>query len=356
MLHHNRYMLRCIELALKGAGFVSPNPMVGAVLVHNNQIIGEGWHKQYGGPHAEVNCIASVAEHNRHLIAASTLYVSLEPCAHFGKTPPCANLILEHKIPHVVIGCLDTFSKVSGKGIALLQNAGVEVTLNILHEQCRKLNKRFFTYHELRRPYVVLKWAQSSDGFIAPDQGRKVMLSGWAAQRLVHKMRACEDAIMVGYRTALLDNPMLTNRLWFGHNPLRVVWDKYNSLPNDHHLKDGNVRTIIFTNNNVPDNAHTQLSYVQLPSGSNEVTAVLQMLYQQNVQSLIVEGGSDTLHAFIQAGFWDEAVVITATQCTIGSGVKAPSTQGFSLSKSLRLHHDQINFYTHESSGLFSKK
>lgn len=343
---HEQYMLRCIELAQKGAGSVSPNPMVGAVLVHNGVIIGEGWHQQYGGPHAEVNCIASVAAANRHLIDASTLYVSLEPCAHYGKTPPCANLIIAKKIPHVVIGCVDTFSEVSGKGIAMLQAAGIKVITDILQQECRALNKRFFTFHEKKRPYIILKWAQSADGFIGPVGGQKLMLSGWAAQRLVHKLRSMEDSILVGFRTALLDNPLLNNRLWTGKNPVRVVWDKYNTLPEGHHVKDGSVPTIIFCNK--PAENKENCSYIEMPESQAGIGFLLEKLSEQNIQSIIVEGGTDTINSFINAGLWDEAIIITANQVHIGNGVKAPATNGFHLIKTINIGNDTLKFYTHE--------
>ncbi|MGB4771406.1 MAG: bifunctional diaminohydroxyphosphoribosylaminopyrimidine deaminase/5-amino-6-(5-phosphoribosylamino)uracil reductase RibD, partial [Chitinophagaceae bacterium] len=240
------FMLRCVELAGKGTGHVAPNPMVGAVLVHEQRIIGEGWHQQYGEAHAEVNCIKTVAPQDLALIPESTMYVSLEPCAHFGKTPPCADLIIAHQIPRVVIGSQDPFPDVNGKGIAKLRAAGVDVVTGIASEACEKLNRRFFTFHRQHRPYVILKWAMSANGKMAANGDERLLISNELSNRLVHQWRSEEAAILVGSRTALLDNPSLTNRLWTGQHPIRLVVDMDLSLPPHLHVFDGQTPTIVF--------------------------------------------------------------------------------------------------------------
>ncbi|HEY2720248.1 MAG TPA: bifunctional diaminohydroxyphosphoribosylaminopyrimidine deaminase/5-amino-6-(5-phosphoribosylamino)uracil reductase RibD, partial [Chitinophagaceae bacterium] len=228
---HDIYMHRCLDLARLGAGHVAPNPMVGAVLVHDERIIGEGYHQQYGGPHAEPNCIASVKKEEQHLISESILYVSLEPCAHYGKTPPCADLIIKNKIPRVVIGCFDPFEEVNGKGIEKLKGAGIDVLVGILEHECKKLNKRFFLYYQQHRPYIILKWAQSSNQKIGAGAGNRTYISNEFTNRLVHKWRSEEAAILVGTNTALQDDPELTTRSWIGNNPRRLVMDMDLKLP-----------------------------------------------------------------------------------------------------------------------------
>lgn len=239
-------MHRCLQLARLGAGAVAPNPMVGAVLVHEGRIIGEGYHRQYGCPHAEVDCLQSVLEGDKHLIPQSILYVSLEPCAHFGKTPPCADLIIGHKIPHVVVGCRDPFPAVNGKGIEKLQAAGTHVEAGVLEAACRKLNERFFTFHQQHRPYVVLKWAQTADGKMAKDGPERLLISNAMTNRLVHRWRSEEMAILVGTNTAWADNPSLTTRLWPGPNPVRLVVDLHLRLPKNLHLFDASAPTLVF--------------------------------------------------------------------------------------------------------------
>ncbi len=335
-------MQRCIELALKGAGSVAPNPMVGAVLVHNDTIIGEGWHQQYGQAHAEVNCIRSVPEAHRHLIPQSTIYVSLEPCAHYGKTPPCADLIISEGIREVVIGCTDSFHKVAGEGIRKLEAAGISVTNGVLETACRALNKRFFTNQEKRRPYVILKWAQSADGFIAPPEGRKVMLSNELTRRYVHKMRSEESAILVGYRTALLDDPELNNRYWSGAQPERVVLDPQLQLPDTLKLFQGPQKTIVL--NDHKDGAEGHLQWTRINDSLNPAAAVLEALAGKS--SLIVEGGTRTLQQFIDAGLWDEAHVIE-TPVVLQAGTTAPLLHHFLPGARLVLGSDQIRHYTH---------
>ena len=294
-----KFMQRCIQLARCGEAGAAPNPMVGAVIVCDGRIIGEGFHRWCGGPHAEVNAIKSVRE--KHLLTRSTIYVSLEPCAHYGKTPPCADLIIETGIKRVVVGCTDPFAKVNGLGIKKLQNAGCEVLVGVLEEECRELNRRFFTFHQKHRPWVTLKWAQSQDGIMGKDE--RVIFSSLLTQTLVHRMRARNQAILVGTRTALLDNPTLTTRYWPGQNPLRLTIDRHNALPPTLHLKDGSTPTVIYTQESIEE--------------------ILADLYSRGIQSLLVEGGAKLLESFIDKGLWDEARIETAP-FSLGEGVAAP--------------------------------
>lgn len=343
MTSHEKYMHRCLELALKGAGMVAPNPMVGAVLVYQDRIIGEGWHQEYGQAHAEVNCFKSVAEEDRHLVPESTLYVSLEPCAHFGKTPPCVDLIIEHHVAEVVIGCTDTFAQVAGKGIQKLKDAGVPVICGVLEKEARALNKRFFTFQEQKRPYIILKWAQSADGYLAPEQGTKVMLSNELVQRWVHRMRSEEAAILVGYRTALLDNPYLTDRFFDKKQPLRIVIDRDNNLPDTIHLKTDGGQSLIY---NTKENTQKgKVAYVQINAAEPVPEQILRDLHQRGINSLIVEGGRQTLQQFIDAGLWDEAFCIE-TPVLIHSGTAAPVLPHALFHKIIPLQDNTIKQYT----------
>lgn len=335
------YMERCIQLARLGAGKVAPNPMVGAVLVYNNRIIGEGWHQQYGGPHAEVNCIASVEEADRHLISSSTIYVSLEPCAHFGKTPPCADLIIQHRIPAVVIGCRDPFDAVNGKGIEKLEQAGIQVTTGVLEKACLQLNERFFTYHLQKRPFVILKWAQTGDGFIARENKQeRLFISNNETNTLVHKWRSEEAAILVGTHTALYDNPSLTNRLWTGHSPVRLVVDRHLKLPDTLHLFDGQEPTIVF--NTIKNEVTPNLQYYKLSATDNLPQQILQALYELTLLSVIVEGGRQLLQSFIDSNLWDEARVITNQALSIHQGIPAPVLSDATLLTTSTLQNDNI--------------
>lgn len=317
-------MSRCIELAKLGAGNVSTNPMVGAVVVHDGKIIGEGYHRKCGEAHAEVNAINSVKK--QELLKESEIYVSLEPCAHFGKTPPCADLIIEKKIKKVYVGCLDPFSKVDGKGIQKLWAAGVEVVVGVLEKECQELNRRFFTSVNLKRPYVILKWAQSIDGYIDKDC-KPVRISNHQTEILNHKWRSEEDAILVGYNTALRDNPSLTNRLWAGKNPLRVVLDRELKLPSDLKLYDGATRTVVFTGKDVEaDLSGVTVVKIDFERG-NMAAQVLSALYEMKVQSLIIEGGASTHQMFVDAGLWDEARIFVA-DVMLGGGTKAADLRG----------------------------
>ncbi len=316
------FMLRALELAELGKGRVSPNPMVGCVIVHDGQIIGEGYHEVYGGPHAEPNAINSVK--NPSLILESTVYVTLEPCAHWGKTPPCANLLVEKKVKKVVIGTLDSNPLVRGKGAQILKEAGIEVTAGVLDRKVREQNKRFLTFMERKRPYVILKWAQTKDGFIARENYDSKWISNPYSRQLVHRWRSEEDAIMVGTLTAKFDNPQLNVRDWKGKNPVRIVVDRNLTLDRALHIFDQSQSTLCY--NQVKKEKTENLEHVKLPSGF-DIGEILEDLYQRKIQSLIVEGGAQLLNKFIQENLWDEARVFTG-QVQFGKGIPAPKIQG----------------------------
>jgi len=322
MTTDEKYMSRCIQLAKNGLCNTPPNPMVGAVIVYKDKIIGEGYHVRCGEGHAEVNAIASVKDET--LLRDATIYVSLEPCSHYGKTPPCADLIIRKGIPRVVVGCVDPFPLVSGRGIRKLQDAGIDVKVGVLEDECRGLVKRFVTFNLQKRPYITLKWAQSSDGFldVIRQEGRPVKLSSPLTSAYVHKLRAEHQAILVGRNTALLDNPSLTVRDWYGKNPLRLVIDRNLSLPSSLHLFDGSTPTWVFTS--VPKESVANLTYVSLDFDRNILPQLMQALYEAKVQSLLVEGGSRLLQSFLDAGLWDE-IYAEHTPVPLGRGVLAPS-------------------------------
>lgn len=324
---HETWMDRCLQLAALGAEHVAPNPMVGAVLVHNNRIIGEGWHRAYGGPHAEMNCFAAVAETDRPFIAQSTLYVSLEPCAHWGKTPPCADRIVAERVPRVVVGCRDPFPAVDGKGIEKLRAAGVEVTVGIREAECRRLNEVFFTFHTRKRPFITLKWAQSADGFIAAAGGRRVAISNAASARAVHRLRATNGAILVGTNTALFDNPELNTRHWPGRHPLRLVVDRQLRLPAGLKLFNGEQPTLVL--NALQKSQHHHLEYLRLDFSSGDLAAQIgELLYVRGISALLVEGGAQLLQHFIDSGCWDLLYRITAPGLRLGTGIAAPQLSG----------------------------
>ena len=349
------YVHRCLELARLAAGHVAPNPMVGAVLVYEDRIIGEGYHMQYGQAHAEVNCIASVREEDRALIPRSTIYVSLEPCAHFGKTPPCADLIIREGIPRVVVGCRDPFPQVDGKGIEKLRAAGIAVEVGVLEGECIALNRRFFTFHKEHRPYIILKWAQSIDGKIAGGGDGRMPISNEYSNRLVHRWRSEEASILVGTNTALLDDPALTVRLWKGPNPIRLVIDKELRLPMTLRLFDGQVKTVVF--NLVRHEEQGDLIYHQLSEDSHHVHQLETALYQLKIQSVLVEGGAALLQSFIDEGYWDEARVITNESLQIPAGLPSPVLKDAVLSGQERLKTDLINFYRPDNvAGSLQKK
>jgi len=323
-----KYMMRCIELARLGMGHVSLNPLVGCVIVHRNKIIGEGYHRQYGGPHAEVNAINEVTDHQ--LLKESTLYVSLEPCAHYGLTPPCSDLIVSKQIPRVIIGTSDPFTEVAGRGIEKLRNAGIEVETGILENECRELNKRFFTYHEKKRPYIILKWAQTADGYIdterdEKDFGTPTWITGGNALVMVHKIRSEEDAILVGTNTAQRDNPSLTVRHWSGRNPVRAVIDKKLRLSRSLNLFDSQSETLIF--NYEKDGKDALNIWVKVDSHVEMVPQILDAMYEKKILSVIVEGGKQLLDAIIKMNYWDEMHVFTGSKFFV-HGIKAPHVSG----------------------------
>lgn len=351
-------MNRCLQLAKNGIGNVAPNPMVGAVLVHDDRIIGEGFHRQYGMAHAEVNCINSVNAEDENLISKSILYVSLEPCAHHGKTPPCADLIIKNKIPKVITGCRDPFPQVDGKGIEKLLAAGVEVKTGILEKECKELNERFFTFHQKHRPYIILKWAQSFDGKIAGAASQRAYISNEYTNRLVHKWRSEEAAVMVGTNTALLDDPALTTRLWPGRNPLRLVIDMELKLPSSSNLFDGAATSIVFNgirntveNFDDPDilTAGGNLFY-QITADVDPVQQVVHALYRLKVQSVIIEGGTKLLQSFIDEKLWDEARVITNESLALPGGLKAPELYHAIPVYTQKIMTDTITQYSNASS------
>lgn len=320
-----------------------PNPMVGAILVFNDLIIGEGYHSEFGKEHAEVNCINSVANEHLHLINQSTLYVSLEPCSHFGKTPPCTNSIIEKKIPKVVIGCQDSFLQVDGLGIETLRTAGVEVVCPILEKEALNLNKRFFTFHTKHRPYIILKWAQTANEMIAQNNYSRLLISHETTNRQVHKWRSEEASILVGTTTALLDNPSLTNRLWPGKNPIRLVIDSNLKIQAASHLLDGSVQTIVF--NSIKQEQLGAILYFKLSGNKSWVLQITEALYQMNIQSLLVEGGANLLQSFIDENYWDEARVITNTEMEVSEGLKAPRLKNAEKYTSETIEKDLIQYY-----------
>jgi diaminohydroxyphosphoribosylaminopyrimidine deaminase / 5-amino-6-(5-phosphoribosylamino)uracil reductase len=334
MTTDEKYMIRCIELARKGAGLVAPNPMVGALLVQDDRIIGEGWHARYGEAHAEVGAIEATGRATQSGLTSSfsdtTLYVSLEPCAHFGKTPPCADLIIRTGIPRVVIGCRDPFEAVNGKGVEKLKAADIEVVEGVLETECRELNKRFFTFHEKKRPYVILKWAQTADGFMAAATSEpRLLISNEYSNRRVHQWRSEEAGILVGTNTALLDDPELTNRLWTGPSPVRLVLDMDLRLPPSLKLFNREQKTIVF--NAVKEEEQPNLIYYRLEKNKSLISQLMEALYHLKIQSVLVEGGRHLLNSFLEAGTWDEARIITNTKMKTGNGLVVPELTNHQL-------------------------
>jgi diaminohydroxyphosphoribosylaminopyrimidine deaminase/5-amino-6-(5-phosphoribosylamino)uracil reductase len=341
MLQDEHYMLRCLELARMGMGSVSPNPLVGCVIVKDGKIIGEGWHQKYGSSHAEVNAVNSVADKDQ--LIGSTVYVNLEPCSHFGKTPPCSDLLIANKVGKIIIANTDTNKLVAGKGIAKLNAAGIEVTLGVLEQQGRELNKRFFTFHERQRPYIILKWAQTLDGFVARSNYESKWISNELSRQVVHKWRSEEDAVLVGTKTAAHDNPELTVRNWSGRNPVRIVIDRFLRLPNKLSVFDGSVKTICY--NVLKHEERGNLLLFRLPETSF-LEALTEHLVSVGIQSVIVEGGSTTLSLFIHAGLWDEARVFTSTR-QFYSGVTAPTFTGTLVAEE-KIESDTLRIYSPE--------
>jgi diaminohydroxyphosphoribosylaminopyrimidine deaminase/5-amino-6-(5-phosphoribosylamino)uracil reductase len=341
------YMQRCIDLAQAGAGSVAPNPMVGAVLVYHDRIIGEGYHEQYGEAHAEVNCLKSVSLSDREFISSATLYVSLEPCAHYGKTPPCSQLIIDHQIPKVVIGCSDPFAKVNGKGIANLRAAGIEVVVGVLEEKAKELNKAFFVFHQQKRPYVILKWAETADHFIASNKDERLLISNEYSNRLVHRWRSEADGILVGTNTALKDDPALTNRFWKGKSPIRLVLDQNLKIPKTSKLLDSEVITIVF--NQTISSADSQIIYAQIDFNEPILRQVLEFCYQYPIQRILVEGGAKLLQSFIDANLWDETRVIQNRDLKVNAGLLAPILNNQELVETFQLASDAISIYRNSS-------
>lgn len=329
MSKSEQYMQRCLDLAILGTDSVSPNPMVGAVIVYQDKIIGEGFTSPYGGSHAEVNAVNAVLDHygreeGAALLRQSTIYVSLEPCAHFGKTPPCADMLVQYELKRVIVGCLDPFAKVNGLGIEKLRNAGIEVEVGLLEKECQFLNRRFFTRIGKHRPYVILKWAQTSNGFFAPTDSSQQWITNDASKQLVHKWRSEEDAILIGVHTALVDNPGLNTRLWKGRSPKRVLIDKNLSLPKDHTLFQNMDTDLIIFNAHKTD-WQGNVKFIELENFDLYLPQnILYQLYLMDVQSVIIEGGAKTLNHFIKAGLWDEARVFVGNTKWI-DGVEAPT-------------------------------
>lgn len=330
MFTDEKYMQRCLQLAANGKGYVAPNPMVGAVVVYNEKIIGEGYHRQYGKSHAEVNAINSVSDKN--LLKKSTIYVSLEPCSHYGKTPPCSQLIIDVEIPRVVVATLDPYHKVSGRGVEMLRNAGIEVVVGVLEKEARLQNKEFFTSQTQNRPYVYLKWAQTKDGFI--DKKRKegevkepTPISNNLTKTLVHKLRSEISAIMIATNTAVNDNPSLTTRFWFGKNPQRIILDRSRRIPKNYHLFDNSVNTLFFTEKVDQEIVKEKTFFLPVNFDQQLIPSILQELNKRKINSLLVEGGAALLQSFIDLGAWDEAYIEVANKCFI-EGTKAPNIEG----------------------------
>ncbi|MBN4085431.1 bifunctional diaminohydroxyphosphoribosylaminopyrimidine deaminase/5-amino-6-(5-phosphoribosylamino)uracil reductase RibD [Flavobacteriaceae bacterium AH-315-B10] len=340
---HEKYINRCIEIAKNGLGSTRPNPMVGCVIVHENTIIGEGYTSDYGGNHAEVNAIESVKD--KALLKKATLYVTLEPCYHFGKTPPCSDLIVEHKIPNVVIGTIDTNSKVAGQGIVQLKAAECNVTVGVLEDECKQHHKRFFTFHNKKRPYVILKWAETTDGFIAPSAKKEnapIWITNEYSKQLVHKWRAEEQAILIGTNTVLQDNPSLTTRHWKGNNPIRIVIDRAQKLSKDCTVFNMDVETIIISEkvevgkqkreNIRLKNQNLNLEFINWDLKDKIALQICDILYSKNINSVIIEGGQQTLQTFINENIWDEARVFIGNK-TFNNGVEAPKLKGRLISE-----------------------
>jgi diaminohydroxyphosphoribosylaminopyrimidine deaminase/5-amino-6-(5-phosphoribosylamino)uracil reductase len=342
-------MNRCLELARKGLGYTAPNPLVGCVIIHQDRIIGEGYHMCFGGHHAEVNAIRSVQDPS--ILKDSTLYVNLEPCSHFGKTPPCTGKITDAGIQNVVVGVNDPNSVVSGEGIRQLLEKGRNVITGVLKDDCVHLNKRFFTYHLKKRPYIILKWARTRDGFIDKirddhDKAGINWITDEASRVLVHKWRAEEQAIMVGSGTAIMDNPRLNTRYWPGKSPLRLMIDRRNSLPGHLHILDGSVETVVFTN--VMKQDRNNLTYAVLDEHADVISALLEYLYKRDIQSLLVEGGKLLIDEFLKRGIWDEARVLIGNKEFI-KGVPAPSMAAEPDSQ-FEFSNSTIKIYRHPDS------
>jgi diaminohydroxyphosphoribosylaminopyrimidine deaminase/5-amino-6-(5-phosphoribosylamino)uracil reductase len=344
-----RYILRCIQLGMNAQGSAAPNPMVGSVVVHHGRIIGEGYTSPYGGPHAEVNAIASV--NDLSLLPESTLYVTLEPCSHFGKTPPCTDLIIKNNIPQVVIGTMDPHSKVSGSGIKRLKEAGCTVTTGVMEAQCREHHRRFLSYHEKKRPYIILKWGETQDGFMAPEPDKRMKepqpywITQTGARQLTHQWRSEEQAILAGTNTILMDNPALTTRLWKGASPLRVILDQNLKIPAHFQVMDGQNKTLVLTGSSMVANGDGT-AYEQLNFSGDIARQVAGVLYRQQVISVLVEGGAKTIRMFIEADLWDEARIFTGNT-TFKRGLKAPALTG-RITQQTSIGPDHLKIIRHD--------
>ncbi|KAF2517386.1 bifunctional diaminohydroxyphosphoribosylaminopyrimidine deaminase/5-amino-6-(5-phosphoribosylamino)uracil reductase RibD [Flavobacterium foetidum] len=349
MNKNEKYIKRCIELAKNGLGTTYPNPMVGSVIVYEDRIIGEGWHKKAGEPHAEVNAVNSVKD--KSLLKKATIYVSLEPCSHFGKTPPCCDLIIANEIPNVVVGTVDPNEKVAGKGILKLIEAGKNVTVGVLEDECNELNKRFFTFHQKKRPYIILKWAESQDGFLSPekvlDQARKpIWITNQFSRQLVHKWRTEEQAILVGTQTVVDDNPKLNARDWSGSNPVRVIIDQNNRIAENSFILDDTEKTILFSNKKIKsDTENTKFEVIDFEQ--KIIPQILDILYQNQIQSIIIEGGRQTLQSFIDENFWDEARIFIG-KTSFQQGTKAPIISKKNSTKTTILTDELIQIKNHD--------
>lgn len=347
MKTHEKYIQRCIELAKNGLGTTYPNPLVGSVIVYENKIIGEGWHKKAGEAHAEVNAVNSVKD--KSLLEKATIYVSLEPCSHFGKTPPCCDLIIKNKIPNVVIGTVDPNIKVAGNGIKKLIEAGINVTVGILEEECNELNKRFFTFHQKKRPYIILKWAESQDGFIAPKQkseNKPVWITNTYSRQLVHKWRSEEQAILVGTQTVIDDNPKLDVRDWTGESPIRLILDQNNRIPRNCHIFDSQHKTVVLCKTTMNLDKEN-ISFKGINFEENIAKKVVEFMYQHQIQSVIIEGGQQTLQTFIDTNLWDEARVFKGS-IVFKEGTKAPVLNKNTFEKFLVIQDELLTYRNHD--------
>lgn len=344
---HEKYIKRCIELAKNGLGTTYPNPLVGSVIVCENEIIGEGWHKKAGEPHAEVNAVNAVKD--KSLLSKSTIYVSLEPCSHFGKTPPCADLIIENKIPNVVIGTVDPNEKVAGKGIQKLSEAGIHVTVGVLEDHCNELNKRFFTLHQKKRPFIILKWAETADGFIAPvskNEQKPIWITNQYSRQIVHKWRSEEHAILVGTQTVLDDNPSLNVRNWTGNQPIKIILDRQNRLSEDLAVFNSNDKTIVISEshrNFTNENCGSEI----INFNKNVAQEICDVLFKKNIQSVIIEGGARTLQTFIDANLWDEARIFKGNSSFL-HGTRAPVFAGKCIQQEKILNDTLFIFENHD--------
>lgn len=341
--NHELYMKRCLELAAMGLGNTSPNPMVGSVIVFEEKIIGEGFHRNYGEAHAEVNAINSVSD--KSFLKESTLYVNLEPCSHYGKTPPCAELIIKMGIPEVIIGTGDPNPLVLGKGVDMLKNAGIKVTAGVLEKECKDLNKRFFTFHKCQRPFIVLKWAETADGFIdkiRTAEDKPEWITNAASKILVHKWRSEEQSIMIGTNTALMDNPALNVREWYGKNPVRVVIDKNGRLPSNLKILDGTHPTIVYTRTNGMNNSKN-LTYINIPQNTDEILFIMNHLYCNKISSVLIEGGAELINSIVAKNLWDETKIFTG-KIFFNKGVRAPEINSFPISET-EIDGVRLKFY-----------